>query len=124
MCWANTYPMIYSRSFFTYPSKYHVHINRPPRKAKKIYIRYSSLPIYIYVLGFRGTALGPAASMIRYVMIMLRASGRSQTDPLCLPKYTRVSLVVEKGRTDVHKEMRCAGESTLAENQSRAGITT
>lgn len=21
MCWENTYPMIYSRSFFTYPSK-------------------------------------------------------------------------------------------------------
>lgn len=122
MCWENTYPMIYSRSFFTYPSKHHVHINRPPRKVKIIYIRYSSLPIYIYVLGFRGTR---ACSLYDKVCYDYAACAWSIPDrPPCLPKYTRVSLVVEKGRTDAHKEMRLMRRRTIAENQPRAGITT
>jgi hypothetical protein len=41
-------PLIYSHCFFTFPSEHYVHVNKPPRKAKKkIYALFINTIIYL-----------------------------------------------------------------------------
>lgn len=82
-------------------------------------MRYSSLLLYIYVLGFRGTR---ACSLYDKVRLCCARLGDSRHPPPP-PSKLHGLLGSQKGRTDARKEMRCEAARMLRINRKQS-ITT
>lgn len=81
-------------------------------------MRYSSLPLYIYVLGFRGTRACSLYDKVRLCCARLVDSRHPPT-----PSKIHGLLGSQKGRTDVRNEMRCEAARMLKINRKQS-ITT